>query len=93
MELLLILFGLLILLELSILVYYIRRLKFSEEALDYYRSRLLKMVANDTLVKESFEIICEAYQVEEGDLRNYISQYQRKKGESNEPQRSDGVLK
>lgn len=78
--------------EFVILIYYIRKLQFSEEALNYYRSRLLKMVANDTLVKESFEIICEAYQVEEGDLRNYISEYQRRKEITNEPQRPDGVL-
>lgn len=49
------------------------------EKLNYYRSRLLKMVANDTLIEESFEILCEAYNVEQGDLRNYISQYQSKK--------------
>lgn len=78
--------------EFVVLIYYIRKLRFSEEALNYYRSRLLKMVANDTLVKESFEIICEAYRVEEGDLRNYISEYQRRKEITNEPQRSDGVL-
>lgn len=47
--------------------------------LDYYRSRLLKMVANDTLVEESLQILCEAYNVEEGDLRNYISKYQKEK--------------
>ena len=56
-----------------------RELEQTKLALDYYRSRLLKMVANDTLVEESFEIICEAYQVEEGDLRNYISEYQKRK--------------
>ena len=56
-----------------------RELEQTKQALDYYRSRLLKMVANDTLVKESIEIICEAYHVEEGDLRNYISEYQKRK--------------
>lgn len=84
--------SVLAILEFAILIYYIRKLQFSEEALNYYRSRLLKMVANDTLIKESFEIICEAYHVEEGDLRNYISEYQRRKEITNEPQRPDGVL-
>ena len=45
----------------------------------YYRTRLEWIICGDSIVSESFAVICEAYNIEEGDLRNYISAYQKEK--------------
>ena len=48
----------------------------SMHLMEYYRSHLQNVINNDTIVDESFATIAEAYGVEEGDLRNYISRRQ-----------------
>lgn len=66
-----------VILEIIAIAYLVKGLGVANTSLDYYRSRLMKMVANDSLIHESFAIISEAYGIEEGDLKNYISEKQK----------------
>lgn len=39
----------------------------------YYRELLIKILANDDIVQESLATVAAAYNIEEGDLMNWIS--------------------
>lgn len=68
--------------EFVIIIFDLNTLRKTRDALEYYRTRVFKMVANDNLVEESFAILSEAYGIEEGDLRNYIASSQERKERS-----------
>ena len=60
------------------LTYYV---KWYQEKLisQYYKTHLERIICGDNIVSESFAVICEAFGVEEGDLRDYICTYQKEK--------------
>ena len=72
------------LIEFGLLLLQLRKITDNEISLDYYRSRIRRMIENDSLVSESKEIICGAYGIELGDLNNAIVEIQ-KKGDAYEP--------
>lgn len=77
MVVLCIILAILVVLEAIIIWGNICVLSATKKSLDYYQTRLLKMVANDSLIEESLSLLSEAYGMEEGDLRNYIYLYQK----------------
>lgn len=45
--------------------------------IDYYHKVLERVIMNDDIIDSSFSTLSEAYGIEEGDLRNYISKKQQ----------------
>ena len=64
--------------EFVLLLLQLRRMTDNEISLNYYRTRVMRMVANEDLITESKEIICEVYGIELGDLNDAIVKIQKK---------------